>query len=147
MNVINPFMSSDDILSFSPSIEVQNEYVEQLDDEPSYALDSPKYFEEDTLPYSIIIEEDFLKENGYLIQDDVIFQPILERTNYQPSKDDKIGNYYQVSVTPFIKKVDKDGNEVEVKELWIPIHSVITDDTIDSQIYLMVVVLLKYPSS
>ena len=39
-----------------------------------------------------------------------------------------------MSVTPFIKKVDKDGNEVEVKELWIPIHSVITDDTIDSQI-------------
>ena len=36
-------------------------YVEQLDDEPSYALDSPKYFEEDTLPYSIIIEEGFLE--------------------------------------------------------------------------------------
>lgn len=134
LNVMNPFLSVDDTISFSPSLEIDNTSEHQFDDEPSYALDSPKYFDEDILPSSIVVQEDFLNENGYKIEEGVIFQPLIERTNFQPTPKDKIGSYYQVSVIPFLKKVDKDGNETEIKELWIPHFAVLTKEDQDTQI-------------
>ena len=37
--------------------------------------------------------EDFLNENGYQIEEGVIFQPLLERTNFQPTTKDKLVSY------------------------------------------------------
>lgn len=134
MNVLNPFMSIDDSISFSPSLELENTPGYQFDDEPSYAMDSPKYYEEVTLLSSIVVQEEFLNDNGYLMEEGVVFQPLIERTNFKPTSNDKVGSYYHVSVTPFLKKVDKDGNEIQIKELWIPHHAVITQETQDTQI-------------
>lgn len=138
MNVINPFMSvEENIVSFSPSLEIADDTdLSQFDVEPSYSYDSPKYYEYDDVEISerIYIDDAFFKENSYELSGNTVFTSLSVRVNYQPEKSMKTGDYHQVNITPGIKSLDKDKNEIVITELWVPSHYVLTSESQGSQI-------------
>ena len=141
MNVMNPFMSVSDTFSFTPftpALEIDEDVSESVfDDEPSYGFESPRYTAMepiDVLPKHVSIDEVFLKENDFILSEtnDHVYVPLIERTNYKPTQNDKQGNYYRVSVTPpLFKKFN--GEKGEINQLWVPIHMVVTDQDASSQ--------------
>ena len=46
----------------------------------------------------------------------------------------KTGDYHQVNITPGIKSLDKEKNEIVLTELWVPSYYVLTSESQGSQI-------------
>ena len=132
-NTISPFCSTGDSLmlepysDFSPNYDTSEQYV--IDDEPEYTIDSPTYgFQSESissLPDYVNINEEYLKSHE--ISTDSLrntkFSPFEKRSNYKPESlsvkykaNLKVDDYYNVTVSPPIKKDD-----ISIDTLWVPI--------------------------
>tara|TARA_B100000900_G_C20601378_1_gene725797 strand:- start:876 stop:4556 length:3681 start_codon:yes stop_codon:yes gene_type:complete len=132
-NTISPFCSTGDSLilesynDFSPNYDTSEQYV--IDDEPEYTMDSPSYDYSsesfDSLPDYVNINIEYLErlELPTKLLRDTKFIPFEKRSNYKPDKVSenykgnlKVDDYYNVNVSPPIKKDD-----ILIDKLWVPI--------------------------
>ena len=133
-NTISPFCSTGDSLmlepynDFSLNYDTSEQYV--IDEEPEYTIDSPTYgYSEESigsLPDYVNINEEYLKSHDISTDNslrDTKFSPFEKRSNYKPESlsgkykaNLKIDDYYNVTVSPPIKKDD-----ISIDTLWVPI--------------------------